>query len=385
MQMQGDGSGPLLCVLDSDADHVKAAALIAALATRPELPATLLVRVNTGEAGERHNDLFSPADRSRLIKLGIGEGTLIGRAADLMKRFEFVVDHCEPAAVLVFDASEAALHAGMVARSKGVPVIHVGAGLRMHAAAARGDVTRRLTDHLADVLYTTEPEMGLLQEGLPAERICFVGNLQIDALQTALATIAEGQPPPEELGDARHFLSDAHGYGLVTLDALANVSERQTLTELVTILRQVSRDLPLIWPMTERTRNQLVKFRLDAFINGERIACVPSQRYSTIAHLLSNATCVLSDAWSVQEEASALGIPCLTLGVEPGRPMAPGAGSCIAVGKNKTLATRAVWECIFNGGKPGRVPERWDGQAATRIATHLAAWLVAERARRAAP
>jgi UDP-N-acetylglucosamine 2-epimerase len=385
MQVQGDGSGPLLCVLGSNADHVKAAALISALATHPELPATLLLRVYAGDTAEHHSELFSPGDRSRLINLGIGEGTAVGRAAELMKRFEFVVDHCEPAAVLVFDASEAALHAGMVARSKAVPVVHFGAGLRMHEPAARSDVTRRLTDQLADVLYTAEAEAesSLLREGVPAERVCFAGNLQIDALQRALRMSPEGSAPPEELGDARHFLSDAHGYGLVTLNVLANVSERQTLTELVTILRQVSRDLPLIWPMTERTRNQLVKFRLDAFIAGERIACVPTQRYSTFARLLNNATCVLSDSWSVQEEASALGIPCLTLGVEPGRPMAVGTGSGIAVGKNKTLATRAVWECIFNGGKPGRVPERWDGHAATRIATHLATWLVAERARRA--
>jgi general secretion pathway protein A len=386
MQVQGDGSGPLLCVLASNADHLKAAALLSALATHPGLPATLLLRVYGGDTTELHSELFSPADRSRLINLGIGEGTVVGRAAELMKRFEFVVDHCEPAAVLVFDASEAALHAGLVARSKAVPVVHFGAGLRTHEATAHGDVTRRLADQLADVLYTAEAEaqMNLLREGVPAERVCFAGNLQIDALQRALRMSSDESPPPAELGDARHFLSDAHGYGLVTLDALANVSERQTLTELVTILRQVSRDLPLIWPMSERTRNQLVKFRLDAFIAGERIACVPSQRYTTFARLLNNATCVLSDSWSVQEEASALGIPCLTMGVEPGRPMVAGTGSGIPVGKNKTLATRAVWECIFNGGKPGRVPERWDGHAATRVATHLATWLVAERARRAA-
>jgi UDP-N-acetylglucosamine 2-epimerase len=267
-----------------------------------------------------------------------------------------------------------------------VPVVHIGAGLRSREPAVRSDVPRKLTDHLADVLYTADADAatGLVHEGVPAERICFAGNLLVDALQAALRASPDTPALADELGDARHYLSDAHGYGLVALDALANVSERQTLTELVTILRQVSRDLPLIWPMQARTRHQLAKFRLDAFIADERIACVPIQRHAVHARLLSGATCVLSDSWAVQEEASASSIPCLTMGVEPGRPMATGAGSTIAVGKNKTLATRAVWECIFNGGKRGRVPELWDGQAAGRIATHLAGWIKAERKRRAA-
>ncbi len=380
---RGDGSGPLLFVLNGEADHIKAAALLGAMAGRAELPVAWLVRINASDAVERNLDLFAGFDRSRLINLGLADGTAVGRAAELMKRFEFVVDHCEPAAVVVFDASEVALYAGMVARSKLVPVVHIGAGLRTAEPSARADVNRRLTDQLADLLYTADADAGdtLVREGVAPERVRFVGNLLVDALQAAMRASTDGPEVDDGLGDARQFLTDAHGYGLVTIDAWANVSERQTLTELVTILRQVSRDLPLIWPMHQRTYDQLVKFRLDAFIANERIACVPLQRHASFARLLGSATCALTDSWSVQEEATALGIPCLTMGVEPGRPMAEGVGSGIPVGKNKTLATRAVWECIFNGGKRGRVPDLWDGQAAGRIASHLATWLVAERTR----
>ncbi len=377
MAARGDGSGPLLCMLDSDADHIKASALLAALANHPALPATLLVCIGAGDALARNGELFPGFDRSRLIPLVIDEGTAVGRAAELMRRFEFVVDHCEPAAVVLFDASEVALHAGLVARSKGVPVVHIGAGLRLRDDAAHADAPRRITDHLADLLYTAEADAGdaLVREGVAAERTCFVGNLQIDALQAALRLPFDADAAAAELGDAWHYMSDAHGYGLVVLDQSANIGDRRAFTDLVSIVRQVSRDLPLVWPMHPRTREQLARFRLDTYLAGERIACLPTQPYAVYARLLSNATCALSDSWTVQEEAAALSLPCLTMGDEPARPMAAGLGSAVAVGRNKSLATRAVWECIFNGGKRGRVPERWDGRTAERLAAHLAAWL----------
>ena len=380
MALRGDGSGPLLCVVGGQADHLKAAALMTALAARADVPAVMLVRAAASDAVERNSELFAGIERGRLINLGLGAGTEVGRATELMKRFEFVVDHCEPAAVIVFDASEVALYGGLVARSKGVPVVHIGAGLRTPETAAAGNVPRRLTDNVADLLYTSEADAAerLVREGVPTERIHFAGNLLVDALQTAMRSALD-KPADDELAVARPLLSDAHGYGVVAIDALANVVNRQTLSELVTILRQVSRDLPLIWPMHQRTHDQLVKLRLDAFIAGERIACIPTLRYATFSGLLASATCVLSDSWNVQEEATALGITCLTLGVEPAHPIGIGVGTSIAVGKNKTLATRAVWECIFNGGRRGHVPELWDGKTAERIAEHLAGWLVAQR------
>ena len=384
MALQGDGSGPLLCVVGGQADHLKAAALMTALAARTDVPAVMLVRAAASDAVERNSELFAGIERGRLINLGLGAGTEVGRATELMKRFEFVVDHCEPAAVIVFDASEVALYGGLVARSKSVAVVHIGAGLRTPETAAAVNVPRRLTDNLADLLYTSEAGAAerLVREGVPTQRIHFAGNLLVDALQTAMRSALDKPTADDELAVARPLLSDAHGYGVVAIDALANVVNRQTLSELVTILRQVSRDLPLIWPMHQRTHDQLVKLRLDAFIAGERIACIPTLRYATFSGLLASATCVLSDSWNVQEEATALGITCLTLGVEPAHPIGIGVGTSIAVGKNKTLATRAVWECIFNGGRRGHVPELWDGKTAERIAEHLAGWLVAQRGRR---
>lgn len=379
---QGGESRPLLCVVGGQGEHVKAAALMHAFAAQAGLPVTLLVRCYANSAFERHRQMFDGLDvAGRLVSLGIAGGTYAGRAAELMKRFEFVVDHCQPAAVIVFDGSDAALSCGLVASRKGLPVLHVGAGLRSGTTTDAADITRRLADQLSDVLYTTESQANqqLAQEGVAADRIRFVGNTLADALQLALRTKLAVPNPRERLGLPANLLNDRNGYGVVVLDGSANVGDRQTLSELINILRAVAHDVPLIWPMHTRTRELLAKFKLDAVVASERIATLPSQSYPSLVQLMSNATCVLTDSWNVQEESTVLGVPCLTLGVGQDRPLTTTVGSNQVVGRNKALATRAVWDCIFNGGKRGRAPDLWDGQAAERIAQHMAAFLAARR------
>jgi len=381
----GEESRPLLCVVGGQGEHVKAAALMHALAGRPELPVTLLVRCYANSAFERHRDMFAGLDvAGRLVSLGIAGGTYAGRAAELMKRFEFVVDHCQPAAVIVFDGSDAALSCGLVASRKGLPVLHVGAGLRSGSNADAADITRRLADQLSDVLYTAEPQANqqLAQEGVAGERIQFVGNPLADALQIALRTKLPVANPRERLGLPANLLSDRNGYGVVILDAMPNVGDRQVLSELIAILRAVAHDVPLVWPMHTRTREQLSRFKLDAIVASERIATLPSQSYPSLVQLMSNATCVITDSWNVQEEATVLSITCLTIGLGQERATTVSVGSNLVVGRNKALATRAMWDCIFNGGKRGRLPELWDGHAATRIAEHMSGFLQARRSAR---
>ncbi len=283
--------------------------------------------------------------------------------------------------MIVFDGSDAALSCGLVASRKGLPVLHVGAGLRSGTTSDAADITRRLADQLSDVLYTTESQANqqLAQEGVAAERIRFVGNTLADALQLALRTRLAVPNPRERLGLPANLLNGRNGYGVVVLDGPANVGDRQTLSELINILRAVAHDVPLIWPMHTRTRELLAKFKLDAVVASERIATLPSQSYPSLVQLMSNATCVITDSWNVQEETSVLGVPCLTLGVGQERPLTTTVGSNQMVGRNKALATRAVWDCIFNGGKRGRAPDLWDGQAADRIARHMATYLRARR------
>ncbi|HEX6704222.1 MAG TPA: UDP-N-acetylglucosamine 2-epimerase [Albitalea sp.] len=368
--------GPLLCVVAGHGDHIKAAALMRAFAARADLPAAKLVRVHNNDALELSRALFAGLDVNKgLISLGIAESAPDQQAIELMKVFEFVVDHVLPKAVIVFDGTESALACARVAHDKQIPIVHIGAGLRAGDGAAAVPSTRRPTDELADLLYTTDALASetLTHEGIEPERVHCVGNLLMDAMQIAMRSVGSATLSRPGANPAEPFLSDRNGYALVVLKQTVNIGDRHSLVELLSILRDISRDIPLLWPMHARIEGQLKKFRLD--VSGERIVRLPAQSYPDYVSLMRGATCVLTDSWNTQEEATALGVPCLTLGAFPERAITVSIGSNVPVGKNRTLATRAVWECIFNGGKRGRVPELWDGKTATRIAGYLGAWL----------
>ena len=370
--------GPLLCIVGGHSDHIKMAPLLEAIANRNDVPAVKLVRAYRNDALELNVDLFpSLKVSSSVVNLDVTGGTYAEQAAELMRKFEFVIDHSQPRAVVVIDGSDAALACGLVARRKDLPVVHVGAGLRAREGSAAVDMTRKLTDDLAEVLYTCEEESTALlaAEGVSADRIRCVGTPLIDSLQTALRRLINSPACGAPMGMPASFPSDRNGYALVVLNKRVNVGEGQNLSELVSMLRDVSRDVPLVWPMHARLEEQLKKLRLDSLIARERIACIPVQAYTPYVELLRNATCVLSDSWNLQEEAAALGIPCLMMGSYPQRMETAAIGATVSVGNSRALATRAVWDCLFNGGKRGRIPAQWDGHTAERIAEHISNWL----------
>jgi general secretion pathway protein A len=368
--------GLVLCVVAGHSDHIKAAALMRAMAARPELPLAKLVRVHSNDALALCHALFEGIDVAKgLISLGIADGPPQTQAAELRKTFEFVVDHVLPRAVIVFDGSEAAYACSTVARAKGVPIVHIGAGLRVNDTHIARPQTRKRTDDLADLLYTTDAHasQALADEGLPLERVHCAGSLLVDAVQMAVRlpvspvlAAAPGEAP---------ILDDRNGYAVVVLSQTSNISDRAALIEILSILQDASRDVPLVWPMHARLEAELKKHRLDGFISSDRILRLPAQAYPEYVELLSGATCVLTDSWSTQEEATALGVPCLTIGNYPARSITVAVGSNVLVGNNRTTATRVLWESIFNGGKRGRLPELWDGKTGARIAGYLSAWL----------
>jgi len=292
----------------------------------------------------------------------------------VMRRFEPVVDDLKPACVLVVGDVNSTLACTLVAAKKGVPVAHVEAGLRSFDRSMPEEINRVLTDQIADVLYTTERTAldNLLREGVDAARVVFVGNVMIDSL---LANRALAVPAGETLRRADldpALLGSPPRYGVVTLHRPSNVDTRDALAPLLVVLRSVSARLPLVIALHPRTRANIERFGLADLVAPPRIALLPPQGYLEMLGLMSGATLVLTDSGGIQEETTALGVPCLTARENTERPITLEQGTNTLVGRDPALILRAVDEILAGGGKRGRVPELWDGRAAERIAADLA-------------
>jgi len=194
------------------------------------------------------------------------------------------------------------------------------------------------------------------------ERIHCVGSLAMDAIVFAMGLC---HPP-------KRFFENRHGYALAVLSNPINIDTRDPLGQLTEMLCEVSRVIPIVWLLRSRIHAQLKKYHLGVCIPEDRIRRLPAQPYVDYVALLRGATCVLTDSWAVQEEASALNIPCLVIGVFPKREIA--GGSNVSVGLSRTRAVSAVWEYVLSGTASVGLPPLWDGRAGARIAGYLAAW-----------
>jgi UDP-N-acetylglucosamine 2-epimerase (non-hydrolysing) len=239
------------------------------------------------------------------------------------------------------------------------------------------EINRILTDQISDVLYTTERSAhdNLAREGIPADRAVFVGNVMIDSL---LANRSKA-PPPGELLAAAGYPPErlAKGYGVVTLHRPSNVDHPETLGPLIDALREISRRLPLVIALHPRTRNNLERFGMQDRLDAPGFVVLPPQGYLEMLGLMGGAGLVLTDSGGIQEETTALGIPCLTIRENTERPITVEQGTNTLVGVDPSVLLAAADAILAGGGKRGRVPEYWDGRAAERIATHLSGWLVA--------
>jgi UDP-N-acetylglucosamine 2-epimerase (non-hydrolysing) len=290
-----------------------------------------------------------------------------------------VLDELRPSAVVVVGDVNSTLACSLVASKKGVPIVHVEAGLRSFDRGMPEEINRVVTDQLADVLYTTERDAAanLARENVDPSRVRFVGNVMIDSLlhhrQHAIApahTLARA-------GVATSHACDPAGFGVVTLHRPSNVDHSDALHEALDVLRSVALRVPLIWPVHPRARANIVRFGLESLLASSRIVMLEPQGYLEMLGLLVNARLILTDSGGIQEETTALSVPCLTMRENTERPITVKQGTNTIVGRDKALVMACVDEILATGGKRGRVPELWDGHAAERIADHLQAWLAA--------
>ncbi len=368
-------SRPILCIVGARPNFMKIAPIMAAFRSHPDpIPARLLHTGQHYDAAMKDSFFTDLGIPEPDVDLEVGSGSHAVQTAEIMKRFEPVLDAEQPAAVLVVGDVNSTIACALVAVKKGTPVIHVEAGLRSNDRGMPEEINRVLTDQISDFLFTTEREAqdNLAREGIPAERVHFVGNVMIDSLLTHLPRAVPPQVTLAGASDPKTFVND---FALVTLHRPSNVDDPAALRRVLSILRDVSELIPIVFPVHPRTESRIAAAGLTELLASPRILRLAPLAYLEMLGLMSKARLVLTDSGGIQEETTALGVPCLTLRENTERPITVTQGTNTVVGIDRTRILSATSDITGTGGKAGRIPEYWDGKAALRIKSVLGCWL----------
>mgnify|MGYP000113412297 CR=1 FL=1 len=308
------------------------------------------------------------------VDLGVGSGSHAVQTAEIMKRFEPVMDELKPDTILVVGDVNSTIACALVAVKKGVPVIHVEAGLRSGDRSMPEEINRVLTDQISDLLLTTErsAEANLLREGISADKVHFVGNVMIDTLRYNLSNAVSAE---ETISSCQSAMDTSSGYGLLTLHRPANVDDPVVLERLLRTLVDLAEHLPLLFPVHPRTTQCIENAGLNQLVAASQLFLIPPQAYLNMLGLMKDARLVLTDSGGIQEETTALGVPCITLRENTERPITVAEGTNTVVGSNPEKVKSCFDDIMQAGGKAGCVPEYWDGKAAERIAEVIGNWL----------
>jgi UDP-N-acetylglucosamine 2-epimerase (non-hydrolysing) len=315
------------------------------------------------------------------VRLGVSGGSHAALTGAVMLAYEALCLRERPAAVVVVGDVNSTLACALAAKKLQLPVAHVEAGLRSGDRAMPEEINRLATDAISDWLFATEPGAvaHLLREGQPADRIFPVGQVMVDNLLYQVARL----DVMDTAGLETDAFKRAHGrYGVVTLHRPANVDEPRALERIATALRAVSRELPLAFPAHPRTRERLQRHGVDL---GPGVTLMPPLPYMAFLHLWRHAAVVLTDSGGMQEETTALGVPCVTVRENTERPITIAQGSNVLAGTEPAAVTTAALAAACCGARRGQRPPLWDGRAAERIVAILAVLLGATSARPAAP
>lgn len=324
------------------------------------------------------------------VHLGVGSGSHAHQTAEIMTKFEAVLEKERPdMVILVGDVNSTIACALVTAKasfdaSGARPVVaHVEAGLRSFDRTMPEECNRVVTDHLSDLLFVTEESgrRNLEKEGISNDRIFFVGNTMIDSLLACLRR-ADSSSVLQDFGltcdtPGNGSVGPVTKYALLTLHRPANVDNRSTFSEILEGLQQLAAATPIIFPVHPRTLQSITKNGLDRFFHPAtanqqleellpRILTVPPLGYLDFLCLMKHASLVITDSGGVQEETTCLGVPCVTVRENTERPITLEVGTNILAGVRKDSIARAIEFQQRNRRTPS-IPDKWDGHAAERI------------------
>jgi UDP-N-acetylglucosamine 2-epimerase (non-hydrolysing) len=299
--------------------------------------------------------------------LEIGSASHAVQTAKIMIAFEPIVIAEKPDWVLVVGDVNSTIACAIVCAKLGVKVAHVEAGLRSRDRSMPEEINRILTDSISDLLLTTsqDADVNLKQEGVADEKIKFVGNVMIDSLFFNLEK-AKSLSTRSGLG-----LADKD-YAVVTLHRPSNVDDEAVFGPMLDALCDISKRIPMIFPVHPRTRANIEKFGFATRVAQSNIKLIEPLGYLDFMNVYSGAKLVLTDSGGLQEETTALGIPCLTLRENTERPITIELGTNVLVGTDPAKIRAAAFEILdSNSRKVTKIPPLWDGRAAERICDAL--------------
>src|SRR5271166_1780396 len=349
----------ILHVVGARPNFMKAAPVLQALARQNHVRQTL---VHTGQ----HYD-FNMSDvffqqlgmSAPNINLEVGSGSHAQQTSQIISRLESVVVENQPNWAVVYGDVNSTVAAAMVCAKLLIPVAHVEAGLRSFDRTMPEEINRLLTDQISDLLFTPSQDgnKNLEREGVATAKVHLVGNVMIDTLVRLLPSAPKRLPKgvPER-------------YALVTLHRPSNVDDVGWLKSMLSLFLDISRDLPVLFPVHPRTRNRIAEAGIELNSGRSNLQLLDPAPYLEFLALQSRAAAVITDSGGIQEETTFLGIPCLTVRENTERPITVTMGTNILVGRD-VHRLRAELETVLAGKiKRGVVPPLWDGHAGERIA-----------------
>lgn len=331
--------------------------------------------IHTGQHYDREmNDVFFEelGIPNPDVFMAAGGGSHAQQTSKIMTGFEELCHTATPDAVLVVGDVNSTLACSIVAKKMNIPVAHVEAGLRSGDMTMPEEINRLVTDSISDWFFVTEPSgvRNLLREGKAESVVHYVGHVMVDNVlyqAKKLSAADSSQFETSKYKAARRQRSER--YGVVTLHRPSNVDSAETMGRIGRALQEIAIDLPLIFPVHPRTRNNLERFGIDL---GPNISLVGPQAYMAFLNLWKDAAVVITDSGGLQEETTALGVPCVTIRENTERPVTVDEGSNVLAGTDPQRIVTEVHKVLLGHGKQGRRPHLWDGQAAERIVDILA-------------